>query len=295
MNDSDRVVHDGSTLYYCLLGLDPVQRQGCVDRLALVRTLALTLCDVTEPQVAEKKIHWWHEELQRAAQSEARHPATTAVQSLLSENKALCEAALDILSVAADERFTPADSRSLFEERHQRHGIASLTLVAPEQSYSSLLNADSEVSQIQVRELAGLISQADRLRRLPFWLARGYAVFDRECYDQGELTPELLAAGLRTSAAATEGSSQDPTTQRKHFLTTRLHELRETLWTEMPRTLMPGAEVTDELRCYLVYAELRLRQLTLWEKKQPDFLTHYMTATPIRKYFQALRSRRRWR
>lgn len=46
---------------------------------ALVQEWWKTLHDVQEPQVAAVKLAWWREELQRAAEGDARHPLTQAL------------------------------------------------------------------------------------------------------------------------------------------------------------------------------------------------------------------------
>ena len=70
---------DGSTLYYALLKVDSTKRDQMIDLLALCKTLAGTLHDVSEVTVAEKKLHWWHEEIERlhgqSGANSARHPA----------------------------------------------------------------------------------------------------------------------------------------------------------------------------------------------------------------------------
>ena len=54
----------GSSLYYSLLWTDDAVKERFVQRLNLIQSLNSTLDDVQDPEVAQKKIHWWHEELE---------------------------------------------------------------------------------------------------------------------------------------------------------------------------------------------------------------------------------------
>jgi len=105
----------GSSLYYSLLWTDESARARYVNRLHLIQALNSTLDDVQDPQVAQKKIHWWHEEIERMISTEARHPATKACQSDIPHDKEaalelhtlVSSACLAILSSVSNVRYTP--------------------------------------------------------------------------------------------------------------------------------------------------------------------------------------------
>lgn len=58
------------------LFLRPDERTCFGALAALAREWRKSAREVSEPQVAVAKLGWWHEEMQRAAQGEARHPLT---------------------------------------------------------------------------------------------------------------------------------------------------------------------------------------------------------------------------
>ena len=71
----------GSTYYYALRHQPGDVHARVHATLQLIETVTECLLDVTEPTVAEKKIHWWHEEIDRLINAEPRHPATVAFKA----------------------------------------------------------------------------------------------------------------------------------------------------------------------------------------------------------------------
>ena len=89
--------------------------------LDLSHALASTLHEVSDPSVAEQKIHWWHEELQRFASAASRHPATLRLQRAGFDQpqlvKPLLMPMLGILRANNEERFNNAADTVTFEQR----------------------------------------------------------------------------------------------------------------------------------------------------------------------------------
>lgn len=218
-------IRDGSTLYYSLLWTSPAARQRFIERLELVQALSSTLEGVHEPQVAERKIHWWHEELQRMVEGTARHPAAQACQSSLlvidnppwatlqnnqagvasvTDNPAL-NACLNIVSAAATMRFTPpvtdADANTLLEQSY----LARLALLA----HALSDDVDDLNLQRHSRIAARALGKHEQLSRLPQLIHRGQAVFSDALYKKNAIRPSDLAERIRiASETASETTSE---------------------------------------------------------------------------------------
>ena len=83
--ESGRIeLREGSSLYYSLLWTDDAVRERLLARLSLVHTLLTTLEEVQEPEVAERKVHWWHEELERLGRGLAPPSAHARLRRLRS-------------------------------------------------------------------------------------------------------------------------------------------------------------------------------------------------------------------
>ena len=229
------IIREGSTLYYSLLWTSPAAQQRFIERLELVQALSSTLEEVHEPQVAERKIHWWHEELQRMMEGTARHPAAQACQSSLlvvdippwatlqnseagvapvTDNPAL-NACLSILSAASTMRFTPpitdADANTLLEQSY----LARLALLA----HALSEDVDDLNLQRHSRIAARALGKHERLSRLPQLIHRGQAVFSDTLYEKHAIRPSDLAKRIRianettsetTSEIASETNSASP-------------------------------------------------------------------------------------
>ena len=199
---------EGSTLYYSLLWTEPRPRARFLERLSLVRALARTLDDVHEPGVAERKVHWWHEELERLERGTPRHPRTLACRDSLGGLGSGTAACLDVLSVAASARYTPPATDEELGERTTRSCRATLALLA-----HALSDAPEDLENEAVRDPAlalGLGLHAT-LARLPALLHRGFAVFSAASYARHGLTPAALAGHVRRRPADEGGEAAGAT------------------------------------------------------------------------------------
>lgn len=266
---SSPTLRDGSTLYYSLLFAEPAARARVGKTLNLIKVISTTLYDVSESQVAEKKIHWWHEELARLSKRAARHPACVDAQAHLHSPVAV-KACLSILSAAANERYSPLVSESDLDEMVIADYGARLSLI------QLALNDDESAQKYDTAALG--LGQMHRLGSLSERLQRGYSVFSDEHYAQHDTSPERLSSDndnanpLITSAI----------TQANSTLNQALSELRNDANRSL--TTLPVKIMT----------ELRWSQANLWQKKQPNLLRESITLTPLRKFFITYRSKRRY-
>jgi len=268
-NTSSSTLRDGSTLYYSLLFLETAQRDRVARTLALIKVISTTLYDVSEPQVAEKKIHWWHEELARLSKQSARHPACVDVQEYLNHVTAV-NALLRLLSTAANERYSPITSESDWQEMLVADYGARIALI------DHALGNKESVKQHDSVPLG--LGQMHRLSSLAERLHNGYSVFSDERYAQYELTP----AQLLSDHAKGDALIQSELTQTRTTLTQALQEQRNS------ENRLNGSLLIQ------IMTELRLSQVNVWIRRKPDLLRESITLTPLRKFFITYRTKRRF-
>ena len=287
-------IEEGSSLYYSLLWTPPATRQRFIDRLDLVRSLAGALDDVHEPQVAEHKIHWWHEELERMLTGASRHPAAQACQGSL-PGPAL-PACLGILSASSTTRFTPPSTTAEADALLVQDQVARLALLAHALS--------DDVAELDLgshpHNVARALGRHEQLSRLPYLVHRGQAVFSDETYRQFGLQPADLAARVRVAedARQPEGSTlgsipvvvEKP--DRQELLCDRVAaataEARQALADPLVSRRYRQAPLLPLWRLLV----LREKQLSLWQEKQPDLLRERLVLTPLTKFYWAWRHRR---
>jgi len=308
----------GSSLYYSLLWTDESARARYVNRLHLIQALNSTLDDVQDPQ---KKIHWWHEEIERMISTEARHPATKACQSDIPHDKEaalelhtlVSSACLAILSSVSNVRYTPPATD---DERNEQ-------LVA---NYSGRLALLSHALSRNVEDLSleshppiacQALAQHEQLSRLPTLLHRGQPVFSTANYKTHNISPKDLASGIRVAAVKVTDSAVDSeaaTVKRESDRSSQTSFANIPIVDEKPGTdTILQSAINETLSCFSkAYTSpkvlqryrqapllpvwrmiaLRRKQVTLWQKKQPNLLREQMSLTPLSKFFCAWRHRR---
>jgi hypothetical protein len=299
----------GSSLYYSLLWTDSAAKDRYLKRLNLLQSLNGTLDDVQDPEVAQQKIHWWHEELERMINGSARHPATQACQESIQhsntnltkdETNPIMFACLAVLSSVSDVRFTPPATMGDRDQQLVKNFTARLALLS--HALSDDIN-DLDMTSHPAIAAEGL-AKHEQLLRLPALLHRGHAVFSDETYKTHNVTPSDLAADVRVSA---DSDSNDETTApaslagipviedkpgKKSLIKAAVEDTHAAL---LKATIHSGVNHRYRQAALLPLWRmivLRRKQLALWEKKQPDLLREHMTLTPVSKLFHAWRNRR---
>lgn len=255
----------GTTLYYSLLYCSETQRTHVGRVLFFCATLANTLLDVTEAGVAEQKIHWWHEEIERLFNNAARHPGTLQLAPLVTHYSLSRSSFLDILRANNDEKFLPSQNNETFEQRLVADFSGRLQLCGKILGVTPKLLENTEL----LSQWAIALGNLDRLHRLRHLYYRGYAVWPESDYTQLGLQPGQLDQTQFASQAM-------QLLQRRLDLTDKL--LRDALLsTDKSPATMP----------LLIYAKLRHKQLQQWQRQPDKLLTHYMGITPVRKFVHA--------
>ena len=276
--------HDGSSLYYSLLWTQPAARENYLKRLTLIHALSSSLDDVQEPTVAEKKIHWWHEELERLAKSTPRHPACEENKELMRGNQVAIRHCLSILSSAASTRYTQSQTDVDAKELLLSSFKSRLALLSDALHHSQADADDMQTAAnrealkdkiIQADDLALAFATHDNLYRLPYLLHRGFAVFSDETYDRHSLTPETLS---------TEGAPAILEETINHALSCFDSAFSD-------ESLCSVLQQPAQLPLWRL-AKLRTAQLKLWQRQGTRLVSERATLTPIRKLYIAWRHRR---
>lgn len=270
----------------------------------MIKAMTETLLTVTEQQVAQSKIHWWHEEIDRLIAGNARHPAVQACQTELAGLQNVRQHCLNLLSAVARDRYSPAADDAELEARLQLELGAQLALMS-----HALLKDQRALEDDTYRfpELAIALGKVDRLLRLPNLLHRGYAVFSTACYAEHKLTQAELIAGVRV-AGVTSGSndaSGGKTVRCQKLLSTAINDANQCMQKAICKPpcslrVKHDAEASDYVNQtgmlpLVILASLRAKQLHIWQRKPPDLLRERTTLTPVAKYLIAWRCKRRYR
>lgn len=255
---------DGSTLYYSLLYCDVETRRRYLQVLTLIETLSRTLDGVREHHVAETKIHWWHEEIDRLFHGKARHPETKICHDILRRDPTSEQHLLAILSATSSERLSATKTDAALHERIASDYMARLSLLG---------TALGSTNQVDSHPLALGLGLQNRLATLPHLLQQGLEVFSDELYKQHESSPTQLLAQFETkllSSAIKQASDE--------------MDLGLARYTEQA--------VDPKALPLVTMARLRQQQLRVWQKHQPNLVTESITLTPLRKFFIAWRTRK---
>ncbi|MFK7860245.1 MAG: hypothetical protein AB8B64_15605 [Granulosicoccus sp.] len=299
-------IREGSSLYYSLLWTDPLAKDRVDQRLALIKALITTLDDVQEPQVAEKKIHWWHEELQRLHEGTARHPATQQNQEALKGLGLAHATCLDLLSAVSTQRFTPFEKTDASNANLTLNFQSRMALLA-----HALSNETSDLDTSSHPASSALaFAHYEQLARLPNLLHRGLPVFSNEVYTQFQIRPDDLARHIRIAQpceqedAAASSSRQSAQSRLKSIpVVSEKAGRRQLLVHAIECNRISLQEALDDQAVTQRYRHapllplwrllvLRKHQLDLWQKRQPDLLRERITLTPLSKFFRAWQNRR---
>ena len=297
-DEGAREPREGSTLHYALLRIDGEPRRRALARLRLGRALTDVLLDVTGPDVARTKVHWWHEELDRLHAGRARHPATVACPELAGSDAARARL-LELLGAAASDRLDPArDVAALDETLATVGGLRAALLCDALAPADGWLDAPGTVPGA----LGTGLARHERLSRLPPLLARRHPVFSAELYARHGLDEAGLLSGVRlarpTDEADVDAGASPPPDDTPPDGADAGREARSALLAEavgiaearLSAGLGDGAAgaLPAPLRAF---ATLRLHQLRLWRKRGTDLLRERRSLTPLRKAWTVLRIR----
>lgn len=149
------------------LFLRPGERGRFGALAALQREWLKPVHEAHEPQVAATRLGWWREELQRAADGEARHPLARA----LVDDGLLQRVPLPYWTAAVDATFPLLDANPPADFAGQRAAIAPWAAAAAALETRAWFGPDAEVAR--ATEVIALAYLANSVRALPAEAAHG--------------------------------------------------------------------------------------------------------------------------
>ncbi len=272
----------GSSLYYSALYADEDTRHRSLRTLNLISIIANSLIDVQDPAVAQQKIHWWHEELERLSTGNATHPALIACQSI-HDNQRLKSHCSAILSAAANERMTPAHTEADLYAQLRPDYIARGSLLL-DGLYGE--PASDAIAERVVPVVADAFTHGERLRQIRRLLYRGIAVFSDEYYEKFNLKPEALVAHM---------NSEEPDEQINQLMSDRVDITAQSYAKADAVLSIELIKEEPKLLPLITLVRLRQQQIKLWQRQRPDLLRESMTPTPLRKFWLTWRLMRQTR
>ena len=266
-------LREGSTLYYALLRVPAKKRAAVLALLQLSQTLATTLHDVSEVSIAEKKIHWWHEEIERLQKGNPRHPATQAVLPLMHQYALPAAAWLSVLSANNDEKFINAADTDSLHTRLLQDYQTRIQMCLRVLSENPDPDAEPKVSWALGLGLFERLRQFHRLHQY------GYPVFPDDDYVQAGVEPVELGQPEKRAEVVKLFSQQ---------ILAALAQLNQALQ-------QPDASMGAGCLPFYIVGSIRVAQLALWQKQSLLPLEAYSTLTPIKKAWLAWRCSARYR
>ena len=256
----------GSDLYYTLRKLPPALRGRYLGIAALARELNRTAEEYREVSVAEKKLVWWHEDIERFFKGEASHPILQSLmpwQSSLSQTAMLALVEANALSLKTHI----FETRSELFQHYQHLGGIKFDLIWPSPMRESR-------EETQARHLLGIRDEVLRhLIHFKTFLGRQHLYFAMEDFQAHGIDPK-------------------PILQLK-----QLH----TLWPlfneyfELPSELSSPDSLSfprkRESRPLRMQVLLKHKQAALMQKDHWQFSTHQIELSPLMKLFLTTFSR----
>lgn len=261
----------GSTLYYCLLFQSPDRQRSLLALHAFAAEIEEILKECRDPGVARAKLDFWHEELSRAGQHQARHPVGRELQALIEEDRLslkdlqgyLGHSVAELQSLQAEDE---GDFLRLLDGGAGRLWRLSAILCQPRIPQS--VDAAATIGVFS-HWLRGLLT-------LPTALQRGQLPIPRAGLAASGITPGELQTGADTPAL-------------RRLFATQIGHIREGL--EQAAATVPAPDRRALVHC-LILARLQASLCAEIERDHCRLLQRRYALTPIRKLWIAWRTAR---
>lgn len=262
----------GSSLYYSLRFSPTTVQDELQTLLVWYRELCNIPRQVSDKQVAQAKLSWWHQELHQAVRGGSRLPLATKLSHLISKHQLPLERFNEIVEgLLADLVPAPHDEWQALLDYAQRTGgnIAELL---------SRVNGAVESDDLELaRQLGSFIHLVELMRDLGLILRR-----------QSNPIPVVLMRQHDLTNASFEG--EDAHKQVSQLLSEMSRQLRH-YYNEAALPVIGHAK--PQLLPVLIQAELAIALLDTLEKSGFQVLDQRISLTPLRKLWLAWRSGKR--
>ena len=317
---------EGSTCYYALRHCPKQVRHHIHAARQLIDSVGYCLLEVSEPTVAEKKIHWWHEEIARLADGQPRHPAAKNYLDFFSqlpatEQQQAANSLLTILSCHSEEKFNTMEDQASFEELlvsdgRAKHRLLNLAhLKAADAAATDRASGESkERGHAHAKPIHFIDSEADKEHGIKAVettagkqsdddLLLGLSLFHRlaafhKLYHAGlPVWPDSL---YRQYNLSPESIKQNDSTEKWLNLQSDLFErtiapLERAQLSSVNSPADNPRQHPDAQLATAIYSAIRVAQLRVWKKNRTNLLQQYRTVTPLKKAWICWRLQRQSR
>jgi phytoene synthase len=184
---------EGSTLYYSLLKTPIEQREAIIFIYAFYNAIYHILFNCTDITIAQTKLKWWKEQVEKMYQQQSDHPITQALQPFIMLYKLPKNYFLEIIAGFETYLNTP-----IFPSQQEVYHHICHTAGARELLINHVLgNFNEETIRPTYQVTAGL-ELTQQIATLNYITAHGHCFFDEYALGENQLTRESFIA-LKTT------------------------------------------------------------------------------------------------
>lgn len=270
----DKATPPGSLLHYCLLSTEPDTRAALSALWALEREIGDVPRECREAAVAQAKLDWWREEIERLYADAPRHPVTQALAPHLARRPLARDAFVELIDGVA----MPLEY-DIYPSLAQLTPYCHRTGSTPTQLASELLGYQDRAVLRFAHELGMALALLHNLREVRADALRGRCFIPED---------ELQRHGVAFEAL--QGTDTTPAVQA--LFGQQLARIRETLARAL--SLLPQTEITSQ-RPLVVRARLTGALIDEMEADGLRLLEYRIELTPLRTLWLAWSAHRRAR
>lgn len=183
-----RAIPEGSSVYYSLRFINDQHRYGISCLYAFSHEIEITVSQRREPEMVQRKLSWWEQELSRLSTGVPTHPISQTLQPVLQQYSISVDVLTGILIGISKRLANPnyKDFKS-FSEQHYR-AISSFPLLV---SLVTLPNTETRPLAF-VHDLGIALQAIEVIHDLRSDLLRGYVYLPEDDLNQYKITEQEL-------------------------------------------------------------------------------------------------------
>ena len=260
----------GSDWYYALARVTPKQKHAIVALYAYAQTLHHIAERYHEPGIAEIKLHWWQDEIERVFQQQAQHPIGQALQISATQfalNKTALLALIEAASLSLKtQRF---ETQNQLAQHYQHTGGIMVSQMATV-LHNAPLNGPIET---YTHTLGIALETIRHIIDTPYYLARQHLYFPTQTIEQAHIDLNALM--------------QKPQGDRQ--LKTLLQQQAKWAREQYQQALMAlPKDALDTPKPLLIYAKLQFKKLDKIERDGLRVCERRLELSPLAKWWHVL-------
>jgi phytoene synthase len=263
----------GSEWYYALARATLDKKQALMALDAYAQILNHTAERYHEPSMADIKLNWWHEEIERVFEQQAQHPIAKDLQKAATQfplNKTALLAMIEgaLLSLKT-QRF---QTQSELAQHYQHTGGILQSLMA------SVLNegAIDHATEKYAHTMGIALETIRHIIDTPYYLGRQHLYFPAEVLEQKNIDLSALFNKPQRNAQLIELLKQQADWAQEQY--------------EQALTLLPADQFQIQ-RPIRLYAMLRFKHLDLIKREGFHVCEHPINVLPLKQWWLSIRFR----